>query len=128
MFKVTVYGKFSSAHFLRNYNGKCENMHGHNYKVEISVVAKKLDDSEMVVDFTIIKNNLKEILDELDHKLLNELEFFKIHNPTSENIAYYIFMRIKEMLDKRIENKNIKLISAKVWETDEQYAEYFENL
>lgn len=128
MFKVVVYGKFSSAHYLRNYNGKCENIHGHNYKVEISVCSKVLDNSEMVVDFTQLKKMLKDLIEKLDHKLLNEIEFFKIHNPTSENIAYYIFSNIKEMIEKKIENKNIKLISVKVWETDEQYAEYFENL
>ncbi len=121
MFIVTIKEKFSSAHFLREYKGKCENLHGHNYLVEISILSEQLNNDEMVIDFTELKILLKEIINELDHRLINEIEFFKIRNPTSENIAYYIYCEIKKKLDSKL-----KIGKVRVWETDQQYAEYYE--
>ena len=118
MYIVNVKEKFSSAHFLRNYKGKCENLHGHNYKVEISLKGEKLDKTGMLADFTEIKKELKEIIKYLDHKNLNNLPEFKHNNPTSENIAKFIFNKIK--------NKYNNIFKVRIWETDTQYAEYFE--
>ncbi|NMC67415.1 MAG: 6-carboxytetrahydropterin synthase QueD [Spirochaetales bacterium] len=125
MYRVVINDKFSSAHFLRNYKGKCENLHGHNYLVEVYVISKVLNDSEMVIDFTELKKITKDILNQIDHFLLNDIDFFKSHNPTSENIAYYIFSKINEKIKDNL--NNIILEKVRVWETDQQYAEYFIN-
>ncbi len=120
MYRVRVIQYFNGAHNLRNYQGKCENLHGHNWKVEAYLQGNELNETEMLVDFKILKGRLKEILEELDHKHLNEqVEFFKTNNPTSENIAVFIYNKLREtfgsMTDRVI-----------VWETEFQGAEYFE--
>ena len=129
MFRVVINDRFSSAHFLRNYKGKCENLHGHNYQVEVFVLAKHLNNDEMVIDFTELKKITKDVLNQIDHCLLNDIEFFKHNNPTSENIALYIYDKILERFefDEKTKNKfaNITLEKVRVWETDQQYAEYF---
>lgn len=120
MYRVRVVKDFSGAHNLRNYEGKCENLHGHNWKVETYLKGDVLNEAEMLVDFKVLKERVKEILDELDHKYLNEqVDFFVTNNPTSENIARFIYGKLKEtfgaMTDRVI-----------VWETDFQCAEYYE--
>lgn len=125
MFRVVINDNFSSAHFLRNYKGKCENLHGHNYQIEIFVLSENLNNDEMVIDFTELKKITKDILQDIDHKLINEIEFFKQHNPTSENIAFYLFNKINKRLKEDF--KNLILEKVRVWETERQYAEYFEN-
>ncbi len=122
MFSVVVKSKISSAHFLREYKGKCENLHGHNYLIEVKINSGKLNKEGMVVDFALLKALLKEILIKIDHHLINEIDFFKINNPTSENIALYIFLELKKRLEK-----DLTLEKVRIWETDEQYAEYYEN-
>ncbi len=89
MFEVKVQGNFSAAHNLRDYSGDCENLHGHNWLVELGVAGNR-DDSGMVVDFRVLKGLLGDVLDGLDHKYLNELNPFKERNTTTENIAEYI--------------------------------------
>ena len=120
MFEVSVQASFSAAHQLRGYKGrpvgqasKCENMHGHNWKIRIFVSAKKLNKQGMVVDFTDLKNSLNRVLSGLDHKNLNNIPYFRKINPTSENIAKYIH----KALDK-------KLLTVSVWETDTFCARY----
>lgn len=121
MYRVRAVMSFGGAHNLRNYHGKCENLHGHNWRVEAYLAGENLDDTEMLVDFTVLKKKLKEILDVLDHKYLNEqVEFFKEHNPTSENIARFIYLRLKESFGHLTDR-------VVVWETDIQAAEYWEH-
>ncbi len=119
MYKLKVEADFSSAHNLRGYKGKCEELHGHNWKVELYVGNKDLDKTGMVLDFKFLKENLNKVLDKLDHKYLNEIDYFKKINPTSENIAKYIYDRLK--------NKVPGLISITVWESDKARAMYYED-
>lgn len=120
MYKVKVLADFSGAHNLREYKGKCEELHGHNWKVEVIACSERLNNLGMVVDFTDLKKSVKKCLSGLDHKYLNDLEYFKTNNPTSENMAKYIFDWVSE------DRKDIKLDSVKVWETDSSCATYSE--
>ena len=118
MYEIKVRSDFSAAHNLRNYHGKCENLHGHNWKIEALFVYKQLDKNGLAVDFKEVKALLKKALEAFDHSYLNELEGFKKLNPTSENMAKIIF----DMLKKT--NKHISSIS--VWENDNSCATYSE--
>jgi len=120
MYKIKVITRFSAAHSLRNYGGKCEDLHGHNWKVIITVSGKKLSSSGMVMDFNKLKGMVDEILEEFDHQYLNELSFFKKHNPSSEEIARYIFMKLK----KEVSKSHCCLKEVKVWETENSCAIY----
>ncbi len=118
MYKLQVEADFSSAHNLRGYKGKCEELHGHNWKVELTVGSKDLDKTGMVLDFKFLKASLNKILDKLDHKYLNEIDYFKEVNPTSENIAKYIYDSLKSEVPV--------LVSITVWESDKARATYYE--
>jgi 6-pyruvoyltetrahydropterin/6-carboxytetrahydropterin synthase len=122
MFEVIVEDYFSAAHQLRGYKGKCENLHGHNWKVQIRIGKKEIDKSGMVMDFKEIKKFLNKILFSLDHKVLNELSFFRKYNPTSENTALFIFNRLKTCL----KNKKYQLVEVRVWESEKNSAIYKE--
>lgn len=110
MYNIKIKDEFSSAHNLREYEGKCENLHGHNWKVEIELSKEKLDNVGMVLDFKKMKKILSKALEELDHKYLNDLPYFKEHNPTSENIAKYLY----DVLSRDI--SDLKRVT--VWESD----------
>jgi len=118
MFTVKVIDEFSSAHNLRGYRGKCENIHGHNWKVEAEFSKEDLDKIGMVKDFRDIKKYLAKILEKLDHKHINNLPYFKKHNPTSENIAKYIYNTLKEQVNE--------LSRITVWESDSSSASFSE--
>jgi len=118
MYEVKVKSKFSSAHYLREYKGKCEELHGHNWHVEVTSCDRELNSIGMVVDFGKLKKELNEILQYLDHKHLNEIEHFKTANPTSENIARYIYDKLTEKAPE------IKINAVTVWETDSSAATY----
>ncbi len=118
MFQVRVKDSFSSAHYLNNYNGKCENLHGHNYDVELFLKGEKLNKTFMLEDFTVLKKDLKKLLNHLDHKNLNDIKFFKERNPTAEMIALYIYNELKP--------EHNLIYKVRIWETEKQYAEYFE--
>jgi len=118
MYEVKVKSKFSSAHYLREYKGKCEELHGHNWHVEVTSRDRELNSIGMVVDFGKLKKELNEILQYLDHKHLNEIEHFKTANPTSENIARYIYDKLTEKAPE------IKINAVTVWETDSSAATY----
>jgi 6-pyruvoyltetrahydropterin/6-carboxytetrahydropterin synthase len=117
-YNIKVEAQFSSAHNLRGYKGKCEALHGHNWRVELSIVSDKLDRIGMVADFKDLKNKLNKVLEKLDHKYLNRLAYFRKTNPTSENIAKYIYDNLK--------GKIAGLTSVTVWESDNSSATYYE--
>jgi len=123
MFENTIIKTFSGAHRLRNYRGKCERLHGHNWKVKVTIRGNKLEEkTEILMDFTKLKKILNEILSKLDHKYLNEIHPFKKINPSSENIAIYIY----EQLKNKIKNKSCKVFKVDVWENETNCASYFE--
>ena len=117
MFEVRVEADFAAAHFLKDYNGKCENLHGHNYKVFAHVKGNELNEGGMLLDFSLLKKVLKSVCKELDHTNLNDMEIF-MNNPSAERIAMYIFNQI---IVKMKEN-NIDLSSKKSSESAVLYA------
>lgn len=123
MYTLTVEGNFSSAHQLRGYRGKCENLHGHNWKVVLCVRGEELDDTGLLIDFTVLKSMLKEILDELDHTNINDIPYFTRQNPSSENIARYIAEKFRSALDERGYTK-ISMDSVTVWESETSRCTY----
>jgi 6-pyruvoyltetrahydropterin/6-carboxytetrahydropterin synthase len=120
MYKVKIITSFSAAHSLRNYKGKCEALHGHNWKVEVLVSNPELNASRMVIDFSDLKSMTANVLEGLDHKHLNELDYFKEQNPSSEEIARYIFDSLKEAAASR----GCRLEEVRVWETEAACAVY----
>jgi len=117
MFKISIKQDFSSAHNLREYKGKCEQLHGHNWIVEAFLRSDTLNKLGMVEDFRDFKFRLKKILDELDHKYINELEYFTVINPTAENISKYIFDELHKDYGDMID-------TVAVWESENSKAEY----
>ncbi|MBW1773487.1 MAG: 6-carboxytetrahydropterin synthase QueD [Deltaproteobacteria bacterium] len=122
MYELKIVSQFAAAHQLREYQGGCENLHGHNWKVEVFVKGEKLGQDGLLIDFRIIKNATKEVLEGLDHTFLNELENFREQNPSSENIARYIF----ESLGRRLKDENVKVSRVSAWESDSACATYEE--
>lgn len=122
MYELTITSDFAAAHNLRQYEGECENLHGHNWKVEVTVESKGLNKIGLAIDFKILKKILKDILDKLDHKYLNKIPPFNKENPSSENLARYIFKQFKTAL----KNKGVKPAKVKVWESDNACAAYYE--
>jgi len=122
MYTLTTMVEFSSAHTLVGHSGPCKKMHGHNWKVEVEITGEKLDKIGMVVDFKEIRKATNLVVDELDHEFLNNLEPFSEDNPTAENIARYIFIKLSE----EFSNKNVKVNSIKLWETDKSAVSYKE--
>jgi len=118
MYSLRVEGTFSSAHNLRGYKGKCEDLHGHNWRVEICVKSEELDSIGMLLDFKYLKNKLNVVLEKMDHQYLNKLSYFKKINPTSENIAKYIYNGLKTRIPL--------LKSVTVWENSTSSALYEE--
>lgn len=117
MFQVRIEAGFAAAHFITDYNGKCENLHGHNYKVFLYAQGDTLGKGGMLYDFTQLKKIAKEILVELDHSNLNDIEFFD-NNPSAERIALYIFNHVKDA------DKSIPLYRVDVFETEKNRATY----
>ncbi len=121
MYELKVINRFAAAHQLKMVTEKCENLHGHNWKVEVFVTGEKLQDSGVLIDFGIIKQRLGEIIDNLDHRFLNELPGFVDANPSSEYIARYV----ADAFSARIEPGEKILVSrVNVWESDDACAAY----
>jgi len=122
MFEVTVDQTFAAAHALRNYKGGCENIHGHNFKVQVVLAGERLDDAGLLVDFIDVKNLMGQILARLDHQNLNETPPFDVKNPSAENIAEYI---CREMTGGLVNTPvSVRIREVKVWETEIQSATY----
>lgn len=120
MYEITIETHFSAAHRLRQYNGECERLHGHNWNVQISVTSEKINELGMVMDFKELKVNAKALLDRFDHQYLNEVPPFTEINPTTENMAKFIF----DELSRIINTVSVKVSKITIWESPTCYASY----
>lgn len=118
MFEVCVEHSFAAGHALRNYRGKCERVHGHNYRVQVGIQGPELDDNGLLCDFTELKNRLRTTSKYLDHQFLNDLKPFDQINPSAENIAKFIYDEIQKDMN------TISVAYVRVWETDTACAVY----
>jgi 6-pyruvoyltetrahydropterin/6-carboxytetrahydropterin synthase len=125
MFEVTVEAGFSSGHYLRNYHGKCENPHGHNYRVLVTLAGAELDETGLLLDFKLLKNLLRPVVDYLDHKMINDLEPFTELNPSAENLARYFYEQTADQLAAMTAGR-VRVKDATVFETDTSFARYSE--
>jgi len=124
MFIINVKSHYDAAHFIREYNGKCERLHGHRYEVEVALAFEEVGTGGIAYDFTEAKRHLRAITDELDHQNLNELAAFTEIETSSENQARYIHDEMKARLGEASGN----LLYVRVWETPNQWAQYSERL
>lgn len=122
MYELKITTSFSAAHNLREYQGKCENLHGHNWRIEVFVTAEKLDRLGMVMDFKTLKTATKDLLETLDHRYLNEIPPFDEINTTAENIARFLY----EKLSERLNDGNVRVARVRAWESDNAAAAYYE--
>ena len=126
MFEVTVEAGFSSGHYLRNYRGKCENPHGHNYKVFVTLVGEELDEAGMLLDFKLLKQVMRPTVDYLDHRMINDLEpFVSEINPSAENLAKYFYQQTSTQLHQMTDGR-VRVKDCTLYETDTSYARYYE--
>ena len=125
MYEVTVEAGFSSGHYLRNYKGKCENPHGHNYKVQVTLAGAELDAAGLLLDFKLLKHVLRPVIERIDHFMLNDLEPFTVLNPSAENLAKYFYDQTNEHLADLTQGR-VRVKDATIWETDTTKATYYE--
>ena len=123
MFEVTIEETFAAGHALRNYRGKCENVHGHNYRCQVTLEGDQLDSIGLLVDFVEMKRVVHGVLDRMDHQWLNDFTPFDVLNPSAENMAKYIYDEIKAGLGVR---EGVRVGAVKLWETDTASATYRE--
>lgn len=119
-FTLVVILRFCAAHKIEGYQGRCANLHGHNYKVEIEVCGQQLNDIGLLIDCETIKKRLKQVIDLLDHSYLNELPAFEGISTSAENIARYIYQQCA----KKINNEGVRVEAIKLWETDNFFVRY----
>jgi 6-pyruvoyltetrahydropterin/6-carboxytetrahydropterin synthase len=122
LYELKIVTHMAAAHQLREYEGRCENLHGHNWKIEVCVTGKKLAENGLLIDFKLVKGATARLLEELDHTFLNDLEPFKSVNPSSENIARHIY----QSLSRELNNQNVKVSEVTAWESDTACATYRE--
>ncbi len=120
MYEITILSHFSGAHRLRYLHGQCEDLHGHNWKIEVSVTSRRLRKEGVGLDFGILKKEVAKILNTLDHKFLNELPYFSKREPSSENIAKYIF----DQLQPETRKHAVTLKKVTAWESETASATY----
>jgi len=125
MFEITVEAGFSSGHYLRNYHGKCENPHGHNYRILVTLAGAELDEAGLLLDFKLLKTLLKPVVDYLDHRMINDLPPFTELNPSAENLARYFYQETsRELVAKTGGRVHVK--DCTLFETDTSFARYYE--
>lgn len=126
MFTLSVKIRFSSAHSLREYPGKCANIHGHTFTAECMIRGNQLDSQGMLIDFHALEDMVENITDEFDHRLINDHPSFTEEglNPTAENLAFYIYKKLNEILKEK--GPTISVHEVRVWESDDAYASYRE--
>jgi len=125
MFQITVEDTFAAGHYLRNYRGKCENPHGHNYKVRVTLCGEELDRAGLLLDFKDLKDVMREVVERLDHQMINDLEPFTVLNPSAENLARYFYDETQAKL-RAATNGRVRVKDVTVWETETTTATYFE--
>jgi 6-pyruvoyltetrahydropterin/6-carboxytetrahydropterin synthase len=125
MYEVTVEAGFSSGHYLRNYHGKCENPHGHNYKVRVTLIGKELDATGLLLDFKLLKTVMRPVIDRIDHQMLNDIEPWIELNPSAENIACYFYQQTSQQL-LEMTGGRVRVKDCTIWETDTTTATYYE--
>ena len=125
MYEGTVEDSFAAGHYLRNYKGKCENAHGHNYKVRVTLAGKELDKAGLLLDFRELKEAMKPVIDRLDHQMINDLDPFKVLNPSAENLAKYFYDETNVNLDRATQGR-VRVKNVTVFETDVTTATYSE--
>jgi len=124
MFEVTVEHSFAAGHSLREYKGKCENVHGHNYRIQVTVEGEELNRIGLLVDFVELKKAVRAVCEVLDHQFINDLEPFTILNPSAENLAKYLYDEVMSALDFTKSDPPVRISQVKVWETDTSIALY----
>lgn len=122
MYELMIRTKFAAAHQLRNYNGRCENLHGHNWKVDVYIQAESVNDIGLAIDFKELKDSTDYLLEQVEHRFINEVFPFTEINPSSENIAKWLY----DGLTKKLNDGNLKVSTVRVWESDTAVASYFE--
>jgi len=125
MFEVTVEAGFSSGHYLRNYKGKCENPHGHNYRVLVTLAGEELDEAGLLLDFKLLKTLLRPVVDYLDHQMINDLPPFTELNPSAENLARYFYEQTSAQLQQMTSGR-VRVKDCTLFETDTSFARYYE--
>ena len=125
MYEVTVEDSFAAGHYLRNYKGKCENPHGHNYKVRVTLRGAELDKAGLLLDFKDLKEVMRHVIERLDHQMLNDIEPFTALNPSAENLARYFYEQASSRL-KSITRGRVAVREVTIWETDTTTARYSE--
>ena len=123
MFEVSVEETFAAGHALRNYHGKCENVHGHNYRVRVTLEGDALGSNGLLVDFVDVKKQLVEIINRLDHQFINDVEPFTVLNPSAENLAKYFYDELSGKLSNHSEVP-VRIAEVRIWETDTSIAAY----
>ena len=123
MFEISVEYTFAAGHALRGYKGKCENVHGHNYRVQVMVNGEQLDSTGLLMDFVDLRRGIKGLVERLDHRFLNDLAPFEKVNPSAENLAKYF----SDELEPQVRERGLQVQAVTVWETDTTSATYRPN-
>jgi 6-pyruvoyltetrahydropterin/6-carboxytetrahydropterin synthase len=124
MYEVSVEETFAAGHALRGYRGKCENIHGHNYRVRVVLEGEQLNEVGLLVDFSELKQIMRGVIEKLDHQFLNEVPPFDKLNPSAENMAHYFYKEISRELKGGSRANPVRVAEVKIWETDTATATY----
>jgi 6-pyruvoyltetrahydropterin/6-carboxytetrahydropterin synthase len=124
MFEVSAEQTFAAGHSLREYKGKCENVHGHNYRVRVTVEGEQLNRIGLLVDFVELKKHMRAIIAKLDHQFINDLEPFTTVNPSAENLAKYFHDELASLVETHNGTAPVRISEVTIWETDTSIARY----